>query len=131
MVCDDRPEVREAIVRAVGALTGYRVVGEAADGDECLARIADLRPDILTLDIGMPGGGPDLVSAIKAMQPAPYIVVFSARDEDRLREKMLDAGADRYVLKSGRLSPLILALQQALAEDRRDPAAAPEPASEN
>lgn len=122
MVCDDRLEVREAIIRAVTALTDFQVIGDAADDISCLARIRDLRPDALTLDIGMPGGGPDLVTAAKALQPSLHIVVFSARNEQRLHGQMLAAGADQYVVKSGRLSPLIQALQRAFPSDHREQA---------
>lgn len=118
VVCDDRPEVRDAIVRAVSLLTGFRVIGEATDATTCLLRIRDLSPVVLTLDIGMPGGGPDLVKAVRALDPALHIVVFSARDDQEVQAQMLDAGADAYVLKSGRLSPLIRAL---LRSDPQEP----------
>lgn len=54
MLVDDHPLIREAIGHLVASAPEFEWVGEAADGKECLARIDELRPDILVLDIAMP-----------------------------------------------------------------------------
>ena len=63
----------------------------------------------------MPGGGPDVASAVRDSCPGIYILVFSGRHSRRLQMSMLDAGADQFVLKTGRLGPLVEALDRAYA----------------
>ncbi len=93
----------------------FRVVGEASDGETCLERVKDHRPDVLILDVNMPGGGPHLAKAAKELNPGMHIVVFSGRQDDHTKNAMLAAGADQYIVKTGRLKPLVEALDQAIA----------------
>ncbi len=72
------------------------------------------RPDVLILDVSMPGGGPHLAKAAKELNPGMHIVVFSGRQDDKTRNAMLAAGADQYVVKTGRLQPLVEALDQSI-----------------
>ncbi len=76
----------------------------------CAGRTA---PDILILDVSMPGGGPDVARASRKIRPTMHILVYSASPDIRLRHSMLDAGADQYVVKSGRVQPLLDALELA------------------
>jgi DNA-binding NarL/FixJ family response regulator len=121
LVCDDRPEVRDAICRAVCDLPGFEVAGEAFDSISCLEQIRELHPDVLSVDVSMPGGGPDLVRAVRVLHPEVHIIVFSGRDDRRLLNEMLAAGADHYVIKTGRLRPLIQALESAFPTAGREP----------
>ena len=102
--------------------TRFRVVGQASDGRSCLQRVRDTRPDVLILDIGMPGGGPDVASAAKALRPGMHILVFSGIRDDQVRGEMLNAGADEYVVKTGRLRPLLDALDRAFDLRHPEPA---------
>ena len=68
--------------------------------------------DIAILDVNLPGGGPQLARAVKEIHPAGHIVVFSGQDGEETRHLMLDAGADQYVVKNGRLKPLMQALDR-------------------
>jgi DNA-binding NarL/FixJ family response regulator len=61
----------------------------------------------------MPGGGPHVATAAKAIRPRLHIVVFSGRQEKNTATAMLTAGADQYVLKTGRVRPLVQALENA------------------
>lgn len=122
LVCDDRAEVREAISRAISDLAGFEVVGEAVDSISCLEQIREHRPDILSVDVSMPGGGPDLIRAVKLLHSLVHIVVFSGRDDRRLHHEMLAAGADQYVIKTGRLRPLIQAFERAVPAEHREQA---------
>ena len=58
LVCDDRQELRDAIAKVLADVPRFIVVGEATDDVSCLQRVRDLRPDVLILDVSMPGGGP-------------------------------------------------------------------------
>lgn len=114
LVCDDRKELRDAIGDLLAQLPAFTVVGYAFDGTTCLEGIRARRPDILILDVNMPGGGPGVPEQAKHICPGLHIVVFSGQNNELVRHGMLAAGADQYVLKTGRLSPLIQALLRAV-----------------
>jgi DNA-binding NarL/FixJ family response regulator len=119
LVCDDRLELREAISKVLSDAARFRVVGEASDGLSCLQRVSETRPDVLILDIGMPGGGSHVASAAKELRPGMHILVFSGIRDNQVRREMLLVGADEYVVKTGRLRPLLDALDRAF--DRHHP----------
>ena len=113
VIADDHSLVRNGLRRILEQETDFRVIGEASDGDACLERVKNFRPDVLILDVSMPGGGPDLAKAAKELNPGMHIVVFSGRQENTTATAMLEAGADQYVLKTGRVRPLVQALENA------------------
>ena len=113
LVCDDRPELRDAISTALSGFPRYTVIGEASDAASCVRGVQDNRPDILILDVSMPGGGPPVTRAVRSLHPTMHILVYSGRSDLRVQRDMLDAGADQYLLKTGRLGPLIQALDKA------------------
>jgi DNA-binding NarL/FixJ family response regulator len=119
LVCDDRQELRDAIGKVLSDVPRFIVVGEATDDVSCLQRIDDLRPDVLILDVSMPGGGPAVARAAKELNPTMHILVFSGRQDARVQREMLGAGADQYVVKTGRLRPLLEALDRAFAHRQR------------
>jgi DNA-binding NarL/FixJ family response regulator len=118
LVCDDRRELREAIAKVLSDVPRFVVVGEATDDVTCLQRVLELRPDVLILDVSMPGGGPAVAKAAKEMHPTMHILVFSGRQDARVQREMLSAGADQYVVKTGRLRPLLAALDRAVVNRR-------------
>ena len=119
LICDDRPELRAAISKVLSDAVRFKVVGQASDGLSCLQRIRETGPDVLILDIGMPGGGPLVASAAKEIRPDMHILVFSGIRDNHMQREMLLAGADEYVVKTGRLRPLLEALDRAF--DLRHP----------
>ena len=113
VICDDQPELRDAIIQILARDPRFAVVGHADDGASCLEQVEQTRPDLLILDVNMPGGGPHVATAAKAIRPQLHIVVFSGRQENATATAMLEAGADQYVLKTGRVRPLVQALENA------------------
>jgi DNA-binding NarL/FixJ family response regulator len=113
VICDDQPELREAITQILARNPHFTVVGQAQDGVSCLGQIRQTRPDLLILDVNMPGGGPHVAAAAKLIRPQLHIVVFSGRQDSATITAMLEAGADQYVLKTGRVRPLVQALETA------------------
>ena len=81
LLCDDQSELRDAIILLLGNFPRFRVVGQAIDGASCLLRIADSRPDIVIMDVSLPGGGVELVRSARAGHPDMQIVMFSGHDE--------------------------------------------------
>lgn len=116
VVCDDRQEIRDAISGLVALLPDLELVGTAGDAHAGLAIVRSARPDVLIMDVNMPGGGPDAARTARAIHPTMHIIVFSGQSGDEVRDQMLGAGADQYVVKTGRLTPLMSALRQAGGE---------------
>ena len=112
VICDDKPELRSAVQQLLASTGRFTVVGEACDDVTCLETVRRLRPDLLILDINMPGGGPHVAQGVKNIAPATYIVVYSGRHEYAIEQAMRAAGANDYVLKTGRVRPLIAALSR-------------------
>jgi DNA-binding NarL/FixJ family response regulator len=112
MLVDDHPLIREAIAHLVASAPDFALVGEAADGKECLERIADLRPDILILDIAMPDMNGEQVSReLRRRYPELKIIALSGYNDRQFVRAMIKAGAKAYVVKSASGRELIHALR--------------------
>lgn len=102
VVVDDHPVVRDGIAGMLESDERIDVVGEAADGVEALAQVRRLDPDVVLMDLRMPGG--DGVPAIRALRVAspirPRILVLTTYDTDADIHAAIDAGADGYLLKA-------------------------------
>jgi len=100
LVADDHPMLREGLVAVLGTQPDFEVVGEAADGDEVVRLAESLGPDVILLDLEMPGT--DGVAALERLREAgstARTVVFTAYDTDERILGSLRAGARGYLLK--------------------------------
>lgn len=112
LIADDEPLARERIRRLVDGLPGYQVCGEASDGEEVLAQIARLAPDILLLDIRMPGmDGMEAAEHIARLEAPPAIIFCTAYDHYAIQA--FDVHAVAYLLKPVRREALADALNRA------------------
>lgn len=112
LIADDEPLARERIRRLVEALPGYDVCGEAGDGEEVLAKIAQRAPDILLLDIRMPGmDGMEAAERIARLEAPPAIIFCTAYDHYAIQA--FDVHAVAYLLKPVRREALADALKRA------------------
>jgi DNA-binding NarL/FixJ family response regulator len=121
LIADDHPIVREGLRRVVEDAPGggITVVGEASDGDELLAQVATVNPDVVLLDITMPGPGfVETIQRLKALLPRIRILVLSVQPEDQFAVRALKAGASGYVSKN--LSPehLVTAIHEVIRGGR-------------
>jgi two-component system, NarL family, nitrate/nitrite response regulator NarL len=100
LVADDHPLFREGVVHSLTAESDFSVVGQASSGEDALRMARDLLPDVVLLDIGMPGcGGIAAAEKITTACPATRIVMLTVlEDEDKLLAAF-KAGARAYVLK--------------------------------
>jgi len=101
LVVDDSAIAREALASELEEDEDMRVVGTAADGDAAITAVADLRPDVVTMDIQMPGGGGLLaIEQIMARTPVPIVVVSArARHDQTLSFEAVSRGALEVAVK--------------------------------
>jgi DNA-binding NarL/FixJ family response regulator len=100
LLADDHATVRHGLKLLIDSQTDMGVVGEAADGDGVLRQAEAIRPDIVVIDISMPGmNGLVATRALKRMQPNVAIVALTRHDDETYLEELLRAGASGYVLK--------------------------------
>ncbi|MBO9557125.1 MAG: response regulator transcription factor [Caulobacter sp.] len=108
LIVDDHPLLREGVAAVLEAEADIAVVGEARDGAEAVALFGRLRPDIVLMDLQMPGmDGVDAIGAIKAQDPEARIIVLTTYAGDVRALRALKAGASGYLLKSGLRRELI------------------------
>jgi DNA-binding NarL/FixJ family response regulator len=112
MLVDDHPLIREAIGHLIAGAPEFELIGEAADGTECLARIDELHPDILILDIAMPEmNGEQVARELRRRHPELKIIALSGYTDRQFVRAMTKAGAKGYVVKSASGRELIHALR--------------------
>jgi DNA-binding NarL/FixJ family response regulator len=100
LVADDHTIVRAGIRHVLESEAGFEVVGEAANGAEALSLAAELRPDVVVLDISMPGGsGLQLATRLRGSSPEPRVLILSMHDNAEYVLESLRAGANGYLLK--------------------------------
>ena len=100
LVVDDHPVLRDGLVAILSTQAGFEVVGEAETGGKAVLLAAELQPDIVMMDLEMPGM--DGVEALKQMRdrdPDIHVIVFTAYDTDDRIVAALQAGAQGYLLK--------------------------------
>ena len=116
LVVDDHPMFRQGVVHSLGTEPGLRIVGEASSGEEALTLARELLPDVVLLDISMPGwGGLVTVEKITTACPATRIVMLtSAENKDKLLVAF-KAGARAYVLKGVGARELAVVLRSVVA----------------
>jgi DNA-binding NarL/FixJ family response regulator len=124
LAADDQRVVREGLALVLGLLPGVEVVGTAADGDEAIELARDLRPDVILMDLRMPGR--DGVAAIRVLRerfPQIKVIVLTTYADDRSVVEALRAGARGYLTKDAGGAEISRALREVL-EDRSviDPA---------
>ena len=98
-VVDDHPLFREGVIRSLGEIEGFVIVGEGSTKEDAIRIAEDERPDVLLLDISMPGGGLDALSQIIARVPDQKVVMLTVSEASDDVTAALKKGAKGYVLK--------------------------------
>lgn len=100
-VCDDHEILRKGLRSLFSALPDLQWVGEAGDGENALAQVAELKPDIIVLDLLMPGlSEVELIRQVKNASPTSRILVLTSSQEQDMVVGCLEAGASGYLLKT-------------------------------
>ncbi|WP_231503020.1 response regulator transcription factor [Blastococcus sp. URHD0036] len=114
LVVDDHPVYRDGVADALGDEADLEVVGTAADGEAAVAEAARLRPDVVLMDLRMPGiGGVPATARIAAAQPETSVVVLTMSDDDDSVFAALRAGARGYLLKESEAGDIARAVRAA------------------
>jgi len=112
LIADDHAVVRSGLKAILQSQSDFELVGEAATGEEAVAKTRDLLPDVLLLDIGMPGlNGLDAARVIREEAPAVRIVVLTMYDDEAYLHQFLQLGAAGYVLKQAADAELVAAIR--------------------
>jgi NarL family two-component system response regulator LiaR len=116
IVVDDHDLLREGVSACLARFDDLEVIGEAGSGEAALTVVADLHPDVVVMDLVMPGiGGVEAIRQLRANHEGLGIVALSSfSDAERVRE-VIDAGANGYLVKSVDADSLALAVRSAAA----------------
>ncbi|HYZ29980.1 MAG TPA: response regulator transcription factor [Thermoleophilaceae bacterium] len=99
LLVDDFPLVRGGIAAALETDPAIRVIGQAATAVEAIERVAELEPDVVLLDLGLPDGGVDTIGRLAEQAPASRILVITASENVELLSAAMAAGALGYLTK--------------------------------
>ncbi|GAA5083471.1 DNA-binding NarL/FixJ family response regulator [Thermocatellispora tengchongensis] len=114
LIVDDHPVVREGLRGMLDADPGIHVVGEAGSGDEAVVRARELLPDVILMDLRMPGGdGVSATGRILADRPESRVVVLTTYETDQDIVRAVEAGAAGYLLKDTSRADLLNAIAAA------------------
>lgn len=116
VLVEDKPDVRESWVKLLSSFADFRCVGECASGEEALRVVAQLKPDVVLMDIFLPRmSGIECTARLKTVLPRTPIVILTTSDDDEIVFRALEAGADGYLLKRTKPAELRSALLDALS----------------
>ena len=112
LVADDHEIVRRGLCAILNSHRGWEVCEEAADGREALEKTKQLRPDVVILDVGMPGlNGLEATRQILHHNPGQRILILTVTDAEQIIDEVLKAGARGFVLKNDAAQDLIMAVE--------------------
>jgi DNA-binding NarL/FixJ family response regulator len=112
-ITDDSVLVRERLVGLISELEAVELVGQAENALEAIEAIQRLRPDVVILDIRLPGGnGIEVLKAIKQNVPAPMVIMLTAFPYRQFYEKCREAGAEYFFDKASEFHHIVEVLKQ-------------------
>ena len=115
LLVDDHDIIRDGLANLLEQ-AGHEVVGQAKDGRDAVRLAAELQPDVVVMDIGMPGmNGVDATRQIVQAEPAPKVVALSMHSDRTYVTRMLEAGARAYIAKESAFEELEHAIEVVVA----------------
>lgn len=112
VLADDHPMFREGLMASLEAVEGFEVVGEASDGEEAVRMAERLQPDVILMDVSMPGmNGIEATREIVRQSPHIGILMLTMFDDDASVFSAMRAGARGYLLKGAHKQEIVRALQ--------------------
>jgi DNA-binding NarL/FixJ family response regulator len=112
LIADDHGLVRAGLHALLKDEPAFEVVGEAENGDDVLKLTGDLQPDIVLMDIGMPGlDGLEVTRRLKRLNPQIRVLILTVYEEESLLREALQAGAAGYLIKRAAEEELVTAIR--------------------
>jgi DNA-binding NarL/FixJ family response regulator len=116
VVADDHPVVRGRMVAMLRTIPGLDVVGEASDGDAAVHAVLECRPDVILMDVRMPGrGGIEATRQIRELVPDCRVLMVTMYDDDATVFTAMQAGAQGYLLKDAEQEDIVRAVHGVVA----------------
>jgi DNA-binding NarL/FixJ family response regulator len=117
LIADDHEMVREGLKLMLDDVGDVQIVGEAGDGTEVIRLVDELEPEVVLLDLKMPGmHGLEVLSLLRGRSPdKPRVVILTVHDDEDLVRQAVVAGADAYVLKHASRDELMYAIRRVSA----------------
>lgn len=113
-VVDDHDLFRAGLIELLGSVPDFAVTGEGASGPDAIALARDCQPDVMLLDVEMPGpGATATIAAVEQASPRSRIVILTMHDTADLMAQLLDAGAAGFLVKSAGREELVAAVAAA------------------
>jgi DNA-binding NarL/FixJ family response regulator len=113
LIVDDHPLLRRGVRDVIAENSRFRVVAEASDGDEALALVAGLNPDIAIVDIDMPRlNGLELLRSLRQTPSAVKAIILTMYKEEDVFNAAMDLGAKAYVVKDNAANDIMAALEK-------------------
>jgi DNA-binding NarL/FixJ family response regulator len=114
LLVDDQDLIRKGFTMILGVEDDIEVIGEASDGGEAVSKVAELRPDVVLMDVQMPGvDGIEATRQVVAAHPGTKVVILTTFDDDQYLFDALNAGASGFLLKNCPADDLINAIRLA------------------
>lgn len=118
LVVDDHPPMRIGLVALIKSQPGMHVVAEACDGEEAVEVYDDVLPDVVLMDLRMPGmGGVEAILAIRKKHPDARVIVLSTYDLDEDIHRAIQSGARSYLLKDMPIEEIASTIREVCAGD--------------
>ncbi len=116
LLCDDVQAFRVLMRHILGEWPGIEIVGEAADGEEGIGLVEQLRPDVVLLDLSMPRcDGMEAIPRMRECHPSAQIVALSGFSADRMGPPVLERGAYAYLEKGTDIVTIVETIRSAAA----------------
>jgi DNA-binding NarL/FixJ family response regulator len=121
LIVDDDASFRRRAKELLASESDIKVIGEAADGQEAILKARELKPDLVLMDVRMPGmNGVDATRQLKAEMPELRVIILTIFDVQEYREAARASGASGYVIKKSLIEDLVPAIRGAFEREAPD-----------
>jgi DNA-binding NarL/FixJ family response regulator len=121
LIVDDEARFREQVKELLLVEPNIEVAGEAADGREAICQARELKPDLILMDVRMPGlNGIDATRQLKSEMPAMRVIILSLYDVAMYKKAAIASGADGYLKKSAMVKELIPTIRRVITRNSRN-----------